>query len=599
MNRTFFIILLSTILRAGTSSASAVSTDSVPMRTPASIENIRPNVIVVLSDDQGYGDFSCHGNPVLKTPALDRLYAESIRFSNFHVSPLCTPSRGQLMSGLDALHNKASTVGAGRGVMRRDIAIMPEVFKQNGYSTGLFGKWHLGDNYPDRPVDRGFQKAVWVKGWGLLSETEYDNDYYKTRYLDGLEPKSSDKYCTDLWFDKGIEWMDEMCEKRQPFFTYLALNAPHGPFHAPKKDVQFYQGHVEKGSVASFFGMIKNIDQNMDKLDQWLEKRKIKDNTIVIFMNDNGGTGGISVYNAGMKGEKGSTYDGGHRAACFLRWPNGNFGEARTVGDAAQVQDLLPTFIDLLHLQVKGQNHFDGESLRPVLEDQRMSDRMFVVQYTEDERPQKYSGCVVWNTWRLVGRNELYDIHTDIGQQHNIAAAHPEVLQKMLGFYEKWWSGITPEIDRLVPVIIGSEGENPTTLISNDWTNGYVNTQWAVAQASGNADGGLWHIKAEKAGKYQLELSRWPFHLNRSLIVAGPEKAVGGSILRTGRALPIEFGCIAVDGKQPMIAKGAADAVAIQMEISIDAGDHTVQAWFKDKSSKDLCGAYYVRVKKL
>jgi len=169
----------------------------------------RPNVIIVLSDDQGYGDFSCNGNPILQTPAFDKLYHESIRFSNFHVSPLCTPSRGELMSGLDAMHNLASTVLFGRGILRRDIVTMPEVFKQNGYHTGIFGKWHLGDSYPDRPMDRGFEKCEWFKGWGLLSEAEYDNDYYKTRYLDSLKPVNSDKYCTNLWFDEAMKWMAE------------------------------------------------------------------------------------------------------------------------------------------------------------------------------------------------------------------------------------------------------------------------------------------------------------------------------------------------------------------------------------------------------
>ena len=181
------------------------------------------NVIIILSDDQGYGDFSCYGNPVLKTPALDKLYNESIRFSNFHVTPLCTPTRGELITGLDALHNKAMTVGTGRNILRRDIVTMPEVFRENGYRTGIFGKWHLGDNYPDRPMDRGFEKSIWFKGWGLLSEAEFDNDYYKTRYLDDIETKYSDKYCTDLWFDEAMKWMGEIAEKKQSGNSYSGV----------------------------------------------------------------------------------------------------------------------------------------------------------------------------------------------------------------------------------------------------------------------------------------------------------------------------------------------------------------------------------------
>ncbi|MFA7492802.1 MAG: sulfatase-like hydrolase/transferase, partial [Proteiniphilum sp.] len=265
----------------------------------------RPNVIIVLSDDQGYGDFSCHGNPVLKTPALDKLYDESIRFDNFHVSPLSTPTRGQLMTGLDAFHNKAATVLTGRNIIRRDVPTMPEIFSQNGYATGLFGKWHLGNSYPDRPMDRGFQKCIWHKGWGLLSEIEYDNDYYETRYLDSLKIKQSGEYCTNLWFNKAMEWMDEMAIKKQPFFAYIALNAPHGPFHAPAQDFNFYMNKVDNSSTASFFGMIRNIDRNMERLDNWMEERGLKDNTLIVYMTDNGGTGGVDIYNAGMRGKKG------------------------------------------------------------------------------------------------------------------------------------------------------------------------------------------------------------------------------------------------------------------------------------------------------
>ena len=190
----------------------------------------RPNIIVVLSDDQGYGDFSMHGNPILQTPTLDKLARQSIELTDFHVAPLCTPSRGQLMTGLDAYHNKAATVGSGSGIVKRDVMMMPELLKKNGYTTGLFGKWHLGESFPDRPMDNGFDKSIWVKGWGLLSETEYDNDYYETRYLDSLTTKYSTKYCSNLWFDKAMEWMGESAKNKKPFFTYIALNAPHGPF---------------------------------------------------------------------------------------------------------------------------------------------------------------------------------------------------------------------------------------------------------------------------------------------------------------------------------------------------------------------------------
>ncbi len=252
------------------------------------VKNERPNVIVILTDDQGYGDLSVHGNPVLKTPNLDKLHDESIRFRDFHVASVCTPTRGELMTGLYALRNKAGMVPAGRNLMRRDIPTMPEVFAANDYATGLFGKWHLGDTYPHRPLDRGFDRAVWHKGWGLASEIEYDNDYYYTRYLDHMETKYSDRFCTNLWFDKAMEWMDKQVAAKQPFFTYLSLNTPHSPFHARHRDFALYGDKVDDPLLAHFYGLIHNIDENYARLDKWLVEKNIRDNTLIVLMNDNG-----------------------------------------------------------------------------------------------------------------------------------------------------------------------------------------------------------------------------------------------------------------------------------------------------------------------
>jgi arylsulfatase A-like enzyme len=560
----------------------------------------RPNVIVILTDDQGYGDFSCNGNPILMTPAIDRLYSESIRFSDFHVAPLCTPSRGQLMSGLDALRNRAATVGTGRDMMRRDIIAMPEVFKDNGYRTGIFGKWHLGDNYPDRPMDRGFEKCIWFKGWGLLSEAEYDNDYYQTRYLDSLKTIQSNKYCTDLWFDEAMNWMDKMNNEHQLFFVYLPTNSPHGPFYALKDDYEFYKTKVKDSSTAEFFGMIKNIDKNLGRLDRWLEERHLKNNTLIVLMNDNGGTGGVNIYNAGMRGKKGDNYDGGHRAACFIRWPKGNLGSPRTVAYTSEIQDILPTFIDLLHLKVPRSAHFDGKSLKQVLLDPKVkyeSDRMVVVQYGGSVMPQKYYSCVLWNSWRLVGKDELYDISKDPGQQNNIAAQYPQILKKLSAYYERWWENVEADVNGYVPILVGSDKENPVTLTSDFWADSaYVNTQWHVAQAAGERDGGIWHLDVQRKGTYEISLSRWPFHLNRKMGLAGPAYAVGGTKIREGKALAIASGSLSVNNQEPTVHDAQPDADKVYFKVQLDKGPTTLRAWLNDAKGTPLCGAYYVKI---
>ena len=309
----------------------------------------RPNVILVLTDDQGYGDLACHGNPVLKTPNLDRLYAESIRFTDFHSAPMCTPTRGQLMTGVDCLRNRAMNVSSGRTPLGREFPTMADVFAANGYRTGQFGKWHLGDNYPYRPQDRGFAQSIWYPSSHIPSAADYwNNDYFDDVYQHNGKRESFKGYCTDVFFAEGMKWMRSCAERKEPFFCYLATNAPHGPLFVPDRYREPYRQRPR--AVASFFGMIANIDENVGNLDAFLRETGLRDTTLLIFMTDNGGTAGVNVYNAGMRGRKIDLYDGGHRVPCFVRWPAGNLGSPRDIGELTQCQDILPTLIDLCGL---------------------------------------------------------------------------------------------------------------------------------------------------------------------------------------------------------------------------------------------------------
>lgn len=558
----------------------------------------KPNVIIVLSDDQGYGDFSSHGNPILKTPTLDRLAEESVELTDFHVAPLCTPSRGQLMTGLDAYHNKASTVGFASGIVRRDVIMMPEFFKKNGYTTGIFGKWHLGESYPDRPMDKGFDKSIWVKGWGLLSEMEYDNDYYETRYLDSLTTKSSGKYCSNLWFDKAMEWMDKKVENNNPFFTYIALNAPHGPFDSPKQDYDFYKDKISNEKTASFFGMIRNIDRNMNRLENWMEAKGLKENTILLYITDNGTAQGEEVFNADMRGKKTSLYEGGHRVTCFIRWPNGNLIGPLKIDTPTQIQDILPTLIELANLKQE-QQIFDGVSLSSLLYSKsKFEDRMFVVQYGKIPA-KKYEGCVVFGNWRLVGEDELYNIKTDPSQTKNIADNYPKIVSKMKRHYENWWLDLKSKDESIVPIIVGSDQENPVILSSSNWLDNSVNTQWRVAMGDGLKNGGENYINIEKEGTYRIELSRWPFHLNRNLNVKGPQFSIGGNIIRTGNSFGIKYGCLKIGSSDVKVKEAIDNSNSVLFETKLEKGETKLRAWFMDKNKNDVCGAYYVRLTKI
>jgi arylsulfatase A-like enzyme len=401
-----------------------------PVNPPAPDAANRPNVIIILSDDQGYGDLSAHGNPVLKTPNLDRLHSQSVRLTDFHVAPMCTPTRGQLLTGVDALRNGATSVTAGRSFLRPGFPTMAEVFKASGYRTAIFGKWHLGDSWPNLPHHRGFEEAVYHLGWGVNSlAATWENDNFDDRFFHNGVLKEYQGYCTDVWFDLAMNWMKDRKQRNEPFFLYLPTNAPHGPLWVAGKYKQPYEG---KGPAA-FFGMIANLDENVGRLDAFLGEQGLAEDTIVIFMNDNGGTAGVRTYNAGMRAQKTQVYDGGHRAACFIRWPNGKLRKPGDLDALAQVQDLLPTLIELCELKKPKTAKFDGASLAAWLRGKadRLPDRMLVVQY--GQTPAKYDAAVMWNKWRLVKGKELYDLARDPGQQTDIAAEDGRALRPVVG----------------------------------------------------------------------------------------------------------------------------------------------------------------------
>ncbi len=416
----------------------------------------KPNVLIVMTDDQGLGDFSFMGNPVLKTPNFDAFAQQAIRLSDFHVAPMCSPTRGQLLTGLAALRNGATSVTAGRTFLRPGIPTIADVFARAGYRTGIFGKWHLGDSYPHRPIDKGFQESVYHLGWGQLQSTpEFDWPLIDGRYFHNGVEKRYQGHCTDFWFDSAMAWMKKCRQQDAPFLCYLPTNAPHAPCIDQPEYVQPYQG---KGP-AGFFGMIAHLDKRFGDLSKFLAEEKLENDTIVIFMTDNGGTAGVKTFNAGLRAGKTTYYDGGHRVPCWIRWPNGNFGAPREIVTPTQNTDLLPTLCDLCGVTPPARDPRDavysGVSLAGLLRGaQPLPDRVFVVQYGQILK--KFDACVISGKWRLVNGQELYDVHADRAQQTNVAAQHPDVVAALRDYYEKWWQGLEPTLSAFVPITLGA-----------------------------------------------------------------------------------------------------------------------------------------------
>ena len=421
----------------------------------------KPNIILVMPDDVGYGDYACLGNPIMKTPSVDAFKKQSLLFTKFHVSPTCAPTRAALMSGRHEFKNGVTHTIYERERMSLDTFTLPQMLKSAGYTTGIFGKWHLGDEEAYRPESRGFDE-VYTHGGGGIGQT-YPGSCGDAPGNTNINPAlwhngkwvKTEGYCTDLFFTQAIKWMDEKRKSDQPFFAYVSLNAAHSPYVLPKEYYEHYLGKPGVNEdIAKFFGMIENIDTNfgalMKKVDEW----GIADNTLVIFLaSDNGGTKGIHIFNAGMRGSKGRPYQGGTRVPCFVRWPGGNI-PANTDCDAlTSGTDIYPTLAAITGAKLSDEvkKQVEGRSLVPLLENPKAewpsrSLVHHVGRWDKGKREDwKHKDCAIQNSrFTLVNNRELFDLDADPEEQKNVISKYPEVVTELRAAYEKWWLEMQP-----------------------------------------------------------------------------------------------------------------------------------------------------------
>ncbi len=573
----------------------------------------RPNVVLIITDDQGYGDIGYHGNEMLKTPSLDAFARQSIRLTNFHSDPTCAETRAALMTGRYSVRTGVWHTIMGRSILRRDEKIMPQFFKQAGYATGIFGKWHLGDNYPFRPGDRGFDESL-VHGGGGVGQTPdaWGNDYFDDTYLRNGKPEKQEGYCTDIWFENATRFIDKHRNGR--FFCYIATNAPHSPYNV---DPKYAQPYLDKGvpqPMANFYGMIANIDENVGRLLGKLDEWKLSDNTIVVFMTDNGTAAGVlrpgaagkanqarkgqaasattkwTGYNAGLREQKGSHYDGGHRVPCFIRWPKGEAG--KFVRSGAQVTtltahfDLLPTLAELCILTPPdGSYGWDGRALTPLLTegtDENWAPRTIVVHSQRVEHPEKWrKTAVLTDRWRLVNGKELYaELEQDPGQQRDVASEHPEVVGALRKDYDAWWADVSQRFDEYARIVLGSEKANPVDLNCHDWHPGDDYVPWNQSGQQGvQADplvNGWWAVEVERPGKYEITLRTRPSGIPYPLAASRARVKVGDA---------------------EASADVPAKAEEVTLELELQPGPARLETWLEgDGKSR---GAYYVRVRRV
>ncbi|MCA8953896.1 MAG: arylsulfatase [Planctomycetes bacterium] len=503
----------------------------------------RPNVIVIMTDDQGFGDLGCAGNPVLETPNLDALAAVSARLTNFYVSPVCTPTRASLMTGRYAYRTRAIDTYLGRAMMDPGEATIAEILRGAGYRTAIFGKWHLGDCYPMRARDQGFEESLVLRGGGLAQPSEPREN--ARRYTDPILFRNGEQvrtrgFCTDVFFDAAIEFVQR--DSEQPFFVYVAPNAPHTPLHdVPAELHAKYRdrdltavlpaGSDQADATARVFAMEENIDHNVGRLLAALDARGLAEDTIVIYLQDNGPQ--QARYNGGLRGLKGSVYEGGVRSPLFVRWPGRVAPGERAVGFGAHI-DIAPTLYELAGVELPAGLDLDGESLAPVLrgEVDAPPERSFVTQAHRGDSPiAGHNVAVRGPRFKLVHATgfgaeampadvpwQLFDLATDPGETTDVAADHPDVVRALREHYERWFADVSrSRPDNYAPprIVVGSFRAPETVLTRQDWRR-------VAAARPGSGSDGRWLLSFAGDGSYDLRvISARPLTAVRAVLTIG------------------------------------------------------------------------------
>ncbi|MFK8113914.1 MAG: arylsulfatase [Rubripirellula sp.] len=495
----------------------------------------RPNVIVIMSDDQGGGDYGFMGNEVIRTPELDAMHKRSGLLSKFYVSPVCAPTRACLMTGRYNYRTRCIDTYVGRSMMDTEEITIAELLRDAGYRTGIYGKWHMGDNYPLRAMDQGFQDSLIHRGGGIGQPSDpigAEGKYTDPTLIKNGEEVAMKGYCTDIYFGAAMDFIDKSAAAKENFFTYIATNAPHGPFHdVPPELLEEYRKvdfspillrklapqrmEAEIDKLARIAAMITNIDQNVGRLFKKLDSLKLGENTIVIYLNDNGPN--TARYVGDMRGNKTHVDDGGIRSPLLFHWP-AKVEAGKTSESLCAHIDVLPTILDACDIEAPKAHRIDGRSFLPLLTEANADwpVRQVVLQTHRGNEPQLYHHFAIHEgPWKLVhpsgfGKEsfsgepklELYNLSNDPRQKTDLASKRPKIAQRLKAAYEAWFKDVSStRPDNYAPprIVIGTEHEPISALTRQDWRH-IQGKPWA------KGSNGFWLLEAPTAGEYEIEL---------------------------------------------------------------------------------------------
>ncbi len=557
----------------------------------------KPNVVVILTDDQGFGELGATGNPLIRTPHIDRLAAQSVSLVNFHVMPVCSPTRACLMTGRYNYRTGVTDTYLGRSMMHRDETTLAQMLCAGGYRTGIFGKWHLGDNYPMRAMDKGFEESLVLNGGGLAQPGDSPDPvdergaYFNATLRHNGRWVKTKGYVSDVITDAAIRFIEQRGDR--PFFVYLPFNCPHSPHQVPDEYRDRYRGKdfsraafPAKGHpmaaqndadvLARVYGMIENIDDNVGRLLKRLDELHLAENTIVVFFSDNG-CQQHNGYNAGFQGWKGTPFEGGIHQFCFVRWP-AQLRPGRRVDRIAAHIDLAPTLLDLCGAPKPQSVTFDGLSLAPLLRGEQVAwpDRALFFQWHRGDAPQRYrSFAVRTQDWKLVqplGAGErwdgntafqLYDMAHDPLELHDLAAREPGRVAQLKARYDAWFGDVTGARDYAQPsrIFLGAPQEDPVLLTRQDWRG---------PQASWGPKGaGHWEVNVAAGANFDVKLRFDPLKTD-------------------GEA---QFSCSGVSARQPV---KAGETECLFRNVRLPAGPGRLEAGLALGTA--LSGVRYVEV---
>jgi len=538
-------------------------------------EHRPPNVLIIIMDDLAFGDIACHGNPHTQTPHLDALHDESTRLTRYNSGPVCTPARAALMTGRHPYRTGAIDTYCGRSMMHHDEVTLAGMMRDAGYATCLSGKWHLGDCYPMRPIDKGFDEMLMHNGGGLRQpgcpghwDQPPRDSYFNPTLSHNGSFKQVDGYCTDIFADHCIDFL--RTHRDQPWLCYVGTNCPHTPLEVDDAHAQKYIDQGLPETFARIYAMVENIDANVGRILGMLDELGLADDTIVIYTSDHGPCGSAAVdgndrFNAGLRGRKATMYEGGIKVPCFWRWP-GRFTADRDVDRIANPIDIAPTLAAACGFALPDDRAIDGENLLPLLtgttSPDDWPDRTIPLQWHRGDEPTRYrNAAVVGQRFKWIRQDadapaELYDIESDTGETRDVAGNHPAVVQAMQADYNRWFDDVSstrPNNYDVPRIIVGHDAEPTTLLTRQDWRN-IGEMGWADIRH------GRWFVDVAQAGRYRIQID--------------PQPGEGPLHLRVGE-------------EEHALSNGA-----ITLELSV--GETTIEAWRQTDAGR--ADARYVTV---